>query len=107
MKMPLSRYAVPILARMGRFGDWLLHRLGWVTFRNETRRHAHASDCVEPRPALHLRPQGWVKRCETCQMPVEIHFAFWETDQGHVPPEVVLWLVEETKVIARLEGILC
>jgi len=98
------RLIVYLLARCGRVGDWLLHRLGWLEFHTDTFTHAHAPRCLNPDVRFELRPQGWVKRCATCRYPIEVHYACWEVAGGAMPGEVVKWIAEEIHATANLDA---
>lgn len=98
----MSAAIVAVLARCGRPGNWLIHRLGWREFVSETFHRPHHPQCAAPRPVLLLRPHGWVKRCETCDQPVELHFACWETEGGAMPEEVTRWILAEVQGLPRV-----
>lgn len=91
----LAAKCLPVLSRCGRPGRWVLHRLGFRAFLSETFTRAHAPDCARSSVTFDLRPHGWVKRCDGCRQPIELHFACWETEDGYMPAEVTTWIAEE------------
>lgn len=97
----LTQHLLPMLGRLGRVGDRLIHWLGWVTYRNDTVTRRHAPDCPGADVITILKPQGYVKRCRACQRPITMHYACWERDDGMMPPEVVLWIFDELRAIPR------
>ena len=103
--MPWSARLVPILARCGWPGRWLIGKLGWREFIKQTVTRQHAADCRGADVRYEPRPQGHVRRCAGCGLAVEMHFACWETDDGFMPPEVVRWMAEEIRIIANKEGL--
>lgn len=101
MRRFLVRAAYAVNAGLG---EWVARQLGYVKFINTEFTRQHAPDCRQHDTEFLLRVGGYVKRCRTCQRPVVIKLACWETDSGHMPPEVVRWIAEELHALASVEG---
>ena len=94
----VGRATLPLAHRINKsFGDWWGHRLGFHRWLHESWTYVHDAQCTSVRLEKLLRPGGWITKCETCGVTVEIRLSCWETPDGHIPPETVKWIMDEVK----------
>ena len=99
----LPRGVLRLIAQGGRPGAWIMHQLGWLKWVDDTLVHDHGINCSGPDIEFILRPNGYYHLCRGCDIPVKIHFSYWEREDGMMPDEIVKWIAEVVELIQEAE----